>query len=945
MQCYRGVRLVLFLIASVLSLESHSQIDTTLIYNSAARFGPLDIRIAKSPSDYYFLEPDKTFSYREVNGQKTNSYLDMTAWDSSPYKQGMLMETVNGSVQFVMNYRLLEPSNYDNNYQEGYPLVLVLHGLSERGNCAGSDCYHGTTSYSPNVNSPKANSSNQNPLLNNDYNLVHGGSNYLEAHRINGNALPDDPALPARGFPGFVLFPQNLNGWDGAAAADAIRLVRLMMKKYNIDPNRVYINGVSNGGHGAYEAMLRAPWLFAAGALFSAADDAGITANKWESDIAGIPLWIFQGGVDKKPTPRQTEVYVDKFRKAGTLIRYTRYEQLGHGTWNKAFSEPDFFSWMLGNRNNNIDVFADNPIVCKTNGKGSLLSLPKGYRAYEWEHNGVKLQNEKSFQVLATLPGNYRGRILDQQDFSRWSKIINVVEKDPEPVTLEQVGTVLLKDPNGANEATLLTRAAHHYQWFKNGVEIDLPGLQDDTLHTAKIKSNLGDGIYTVSVSDYDNCPSRPSPAKYVYFSDRAPLNIETPKGMTLLSTSPSEVLVSWADASANESGFEIWRRKIGAETTTPWRLVKISAMNEIAYADKGLVPSGNYEYLIRAIGTSGRSPYTTAQTVATPLDGQPPSAPMDLTVSIPSYKTLKLNWKPAEDNSSILQYIIHIGSDTIHTGSSDTTFILDKFVINQQYTFQVHAIDAGGNAGALSNTASIFTKVEGLYYQHSTGDWKNLDEVDWSIAEFTGMVDDFSLTPKTQEDYFNFRFEGYLNIVNDGIYQFRLSSNDGSRMFFEDTLLINNDGIHNLATVTAPIQLLPSGFYAIGVDFFDQTLTDTLAVEYKGPDSNGEWMTIPPDKLSTQLVTSLKEEVEDNFDFEIFPNPVVNGRITVNFNLSSEGSFVIVSVDGRVIYNQNFSEGMNELVFNSSLLADGLYFIKAIHKDGVMTKKIIVRK
>ncbi|HEY0654259.1 MAG TPA: fibronectin type III domain-containing protein [Chryseosolibacter sp.] len=935
--------------ASLFSSEGNSQIDTTLIYNPAARFGPLDIRIAKSPTDYYFLETDKTFSYREVNGQKTNSYLDMTAWDSSPYKQGMMLETINGSVQFVMNYRLLEPSNYDKNYNEGYPLVLVLHGLSERGNCAGSDCYHGTTSYSPNVNLPKANSSNENPLLNNDYNLVHGGSNYLEAHRINGNALPDDPALPARGYPGFVLFPQNLNGWDGAAAADAIRLVRLMLKKYNIDPNRVYINGVSNGGHGAYEAMLRAPWLFAAGALFSAADDAGITANKWESDISGIPLWIFQGGVDKKPTPKQTAVYVDKFRKAGTIIRYTLYEQLGHGTWNKAFSEPDFFSWMLGNRNSNIDVFADQPIVCKTNGKGSVLSLPKGYRAYEWEHNGVKLENEKGFQILATIPGNYRGRILDQEKNSRWSKIINVVEKNPEPVALEQLGTVLLKDPNGTNEATLITSASHHrYQWFKNGVQIDLPGLQDDTLHTAKLKSNLGDGMYSVTVSDYDNCPSKPSPAKYVYFSDRAPLSIEPPQELTLLATSPSEVLVSWDDASENESGFEIWRRSIGTETTTPWSLVRIAAMNEISYSDKGLVPSKKYEYIIRAISTSGRSPYTTAQTVSTPLDGQAPSAPTDLTVNIASYRTLKLNWKPANDNSSILQYIVHIGNDTLHTGSSDTTFILDKFILNQNYTFQVRAIDAGGNTGALSNSASIFTKVEGLFYQHSTGDWNNLDEVDWNIAEFTGVVNDFSLTPKTQDDYFNFRFDGYLNIVKDGIYQFRLSSNDGSRMFFEDTLLINNDGIHNLATVTAPIQLLPSGFYAIRVDFFDQTLTDTLAVEYKGPDSNGEWMTIPADKLNTQVVTSTEDDVEDNFDFDVFPNPVINGRITVKFHGSSVQSVAIVSAEGRIVYNQdnsNFSEGTNELTFDASLLRDGIYFIKAIHRDVVKTKKIIVRQ
>src|SRR5690606_33532555 len=89
--------------------------------------------------------------------------------------------------------------------------------------------------------------------------------------------LPNDPTLPSNAFPGFVLSAQNLNGWDARAAEDVIRVIRLLSKSFNIDPNRIYINGGSNGGIGTYQAIKRAPWLFAAAITMSAPTDAGIT--------------------------------------------------------------------------------------------------------------------------------------------------------------------------------------------------------------------------------------------------------------------------------------------------------------------------------------------------------------------------------------------------------------------------------------------------------------------------------------------------------------------------------------------------------------------------------------------------------------------------------------------------------------------------------------------
>src|SRR5437870_3216026 len=108
---------------------SHAQVDTSYVYNPNTPYGLLDIRIARSASNYFYLQEDQTFSFRETSpGVKTNAYKDMTAWDSSPYMQGNLREKSGSQDNFKMNYRLLKPEGYNASYAEGYPLIILFHG-------------------------------------------------------------------------------------------------------------------------------------------------------------------------------------------------------------------------------------------------------------------------------------------------------------------------------------------------------------------------------------------------------------------------------------------------------------------------------------------------------------------------------------------------------------------------------------------------------------------------------------------------------------------------------------------------------------------------------------------------------------------------------------------------------------------------------------------------
>lgn len=888
----------LWVLVLIIHHTSFSQVDTTYIYKTGTPYGTLDLRIAKSATRYYYLDEGKTFSFREsAPGVKTNSFRDMTSWDSSPYTQGNLREKNGNADAFIMNYRLLFPVGYNANIPDGYPLILMMHGLGERGNCWDNTCHWADRSWRPSTNNPPALTGPSEPVLNNDHNLLHGGSIHLGARNLAGSKLPNDPTLPSRSFPGFVLFPQNLNGWSGGEAQDAIRIIRLLVKKYKIDPDRIYVHGLSNGGGYVYDVIKKAPWLFTASATMSAISDGGIIAQGLTSSVSSVSMWFFQGGRDTSPSPARTEGYVKKFREAGLSVRYTKYESVGHGTWNLAYKEPDFFTYFRSKSKADIHVYADNPTLCATTGEGVKMDLAPGFLAYQWEKNGVIIPGATSPYYTATSTGTYRARFSrksstpSEAQWNEWSKPVTVISSSPVQAQIEQKGTVVLNDLNNYGFAHLSSATKDdHYYWYKNGTLIDLAGGEDDTTRFAKFSATNGPGVYTLVTAGFNNCPTPESEPKYIFFANQAPVNIIAPTNFAGNATSGSTATVSWTDGSSNENGFEIWRRKqIGTTTFSPWVMAKITSANTTTLNDVGLEPSSTYQYKIRAVGNTGRSEYTPLAanqflTIVTQSDTQNPTVPQNLVATSTAIKEITLTWQASTDNTGIREYVINYGTQTINTGSSAPTYKLKNLPLNTNYTFTVRARDLGGNLSGLSNAASASTVVTGLYYEHSTGAFTDIDLINWNAPEFTGKVDNFTLNPRTQEDYFNFEFEGYLHINTGGAYQFQTSSDDGSRLTLNGAVVVDNDGLHGTRTITSAVTTLTSGPQVINVKYFENASGQNLTVRYKGPDTGEAFIVIPNSALrsgdaGTTMAGASEAEIVDldqnEMNLSVYPNPL----------------------------------------------------------------------
>ncbi len=134
-----------------------------------------------------------------------------------------------------------------------------------------------------------------------------------------------------------------------------------------------------------------------------------------------------------------------------------------------------------------------------------------------------------------------------------------------------------------------------------------------------------------------------------------------------------------------------------------------------------------------------------------------------------------------------------------------------------------------------------------GLTCKYYEGEWDSLPDFA-SLTPLKSMEEDnFDLESRMHDDYYGFEFEGLIQILEDGVYDFFTDSDDGSRLFIDDSLVVDNDGLHGMHMEEGTIALA-SGMHKIRVTYFEKGGDDDLKVYYDGPDFDR--MTIPDSGL-----------------------------------------------------------------------------------------------
>lgn len=220
------------------------------------------------------------------------------------------------SSKFGLKYRLLKPLDYQ--FGKKYPLLLFLHGAGERGNDNQSTLVHAASDFADHQRRK------QYPC----YVLIPQCPEERKWSEVNwsleSSKLPEEPSLPMQAIK---------------------ELVDEMVESAGVDPERIYLTGLSMGGYGTWDAIARYPQFFAAAApICGGGDPATVGA------FAKLPIWCFHGDKDSVVKVIRSQEMVNALKEAGSSVKYTEYVGVEHDSWTATYSNPDFYAWMFAQK-------------------------------------------------------------------------------------------------------------------------------------------------------------------------------------------------------------------------------------------------------------------------------------------------------------------------------------------------------------------------------------------------------------------------------------------------------------------------------------------------------------------------------------------------------------------------------------------------------------------
>lgn len=150
----------------------------------------------------------------------------------------------------------------------------------------------------------------------------------------------------------------------------------------------------------------------------------------------------------------------------------------------------------------------------------------------------------------------------------------------------------------------------------------------------------------------------------------------------------------------------------------------------------------------------------------------------------------------------------------------------------------------AGGKVRSLENkvylnkleyeaSVDIDNPEKGLKYTYYEENIRNFSEMTDKQVR-TGITHELHPSAvQNRNSFFQIRFEGLFHSNKDQLYKFFLRSDDGSRLYINDRLIINNDGVHDAEEEKIGEIALAEGYHSFRVDYFDVEGGKDLILEY----------------------------------------------------------------------------------------------------------------
>jgi len=218
----------------------------------------------------------------------------------------------------TIRYMLFVPKDYDAQGKK-WPLMLFLHGAGESSN--------------DDLSRVK----------------IHGPAKIVDSRPDFPFVVvtPQHPSLE-RYKPGTKYSLDEIHSmvdraWD---AEELMQLVDHVIRKLNIDRERVYVTGLSMGGYGTWRLAATYPERFAAAVPICG----GGEPEKMAKPLARVPIWAFHGAKDPVVPLSESEKMVDAVKREAGDVQFTVYPEAQHDSWTETYNNPKLYDWFLAHK-------------------------------------------------------------------------------------------------------------------------------------------------------------------------------------------------------------------------------------------------------------------------------------------------------------------------------------------------------------------------------------------------------------------------------------------------------------------------------------------------------------------------------------------------------------------------------------------------------------------
>jgi hypothetical protein len=154
-----------------------------------------------------------------------------------------------------------------------------------------------------------------------------------------------------------------------------------------------------------------------------------------------------------------------------------------------------------------------------------------------------------------------------------------------------------------------------------------------------------------------------------------------------------------------------------------------------------------------------------------------------------------------------------------------------------------------GHGTASVRQTYKPVPEGTGLRYRIYHGSWTRMPNYAELKPTFESVASDLLVESRQMSaDNWAMVLDGNFEVDRAGKYTFFLNSDDGSKLYIDDELVIDNDGDHSLLELTGEKELT-SGSHKVRIEFFEAGGEAILELEMAGPGM--ERQAFPVDKVT----------------------------------------------------------------------------------------------